>query len=852
MRKKQLMFGAAAALLGIAAVLGGCSKKEDSGNTIASVEAGYWEAQEKDSIKGLEFTPVGESENMQLLLNPKTATLRWLDTATGVYQDTNLSANEDLQKITDAEKSDVVVSFFNGKHSETYKTYASYDASSMSVSLDQVSYQLMDNGVRVIYTLGDNAMTYKNFPLDITNERMEELVLQYLDDKQKETISKSYYTQMSDGSWHRKSNKNSPLAGLAVDQLYNLFYEVGHYTEEELLADLEAGEVDAEEYPSNLSIVVPIEYYLDGDELVVNVDASKLETGPDNPIRNLTLLPYFLTSDPAQEAEEGYMFVPDGSGALIYLDSTKTTEYHFSGSWYGGDRLIGATTYSSANTKMQMPIFGMKNSESTILGVIENGSEVASLDAYVSGTDNSEPFCKMRLTFDIRPQQAITSDSKNAYMVYKASDDVYDENITIRYYWLGEDADYVDMAACYRSYLEEKGDLAAIEPEEKAPFYVEVLGTTDKTKYMLGIPYGGKEVVTSFKDAQALLKDLNDRGITNVKLIYSGMVNGGMNQRALTKGVSFADGLGGGSAFKSLASYAESVGAELYPNLLLETAYTKKNINDSQAAWNIVNARAQIYEFSPVTMKVEESPDYVRYLINPNYMGTYLEKVKSSYQKKTGLDTMASSDLMSFIGTTYKGTQVSLSTGEALYHEAASSLAQDMKLMLSNPMADAYKYSSSLTDIPTVDSGNRVLDAAIPFMQLVLDGHKTYSSESLNQETTDIKASFMHAIETRSVPKFTFTYRDSSLLAKTEQADLFAVDYSYWKDDIANWYQEYETFYEAVKGAQIESHEIYERQEDLRVVTYTNGVKVYFNYSSLDETVDGVDVPAYSYIIEEG
>lgn len=81
---------------------------------------------------------------------------------------------------------------------------------------------------------------------------------------------------------------------------------------------------------------------------------------------------------------------------------------------------------------------------------------------------------------------------------------------------------------------------------------------------------------------------------------------------------------------------------------------------------------------------------------------------------------------------------------------AGKSLSDGMKLMLSNPVSDAYAYSSSLTDIPTQDSGMRILDASIPFMQLVLDGYKTYSGESLNLESTDIRKQFVQAIETRS------------------------------------------------------------------------------------------------------
>ena len=238
-------------------------------------------------------------------------------------------------------------------------------------------------------------------------------------------------------------------------------------------------------------------------------------------------------------------------------------------------------------------------------------------------------------------------------------------------------------------------------------------------------------------------------------------------------------------------------------------------------------------------------------MINPNYLDSYLQKIKESFTKKLGINTLASSDLLNFISTNYKGTQVSMSTGEEICMDAAKSMSENMKLMLSNPISDAYAYSSSLTDIPTQDSGMRILDASIPFMQLVLDGYKTYSGESLNLETTDIRRQMIQAIESRSALKFTFTYRDSSLLNKTEQQDLFAVDYSYWKDLIPEIYAEYERFYEQVKDASIVAHELFEKDDNLRIITYSNGVKVYINYSDEPAVIDGVSVEALDYQIKK-
>ena len=51
--------------------------------------------------------------------------------------------------------------------------------------------------------------------------------------------------------------------------------------------------------------------------------------------------------------------------------------------------------------------------------------------------------------------------------------------------------------------------------------------------------------------------------------------------------------------------------------------------------------------------------------------------------------------------------------------------------------------------------------------------------------------------------------------------------------------------YEAVEGAVITGHEILDN--GVRVVTYSNGVQIYLNYSSAAQTVDGVSIDTMSY-----
>ena len=71
----------------------------------------------------------------------------------------------------------------------------------------------------------------------------------YLSDSEVRTLESSYYTKLSDGTWVR--NFNADLGSLAMKQLYGFFYEKGKYTDEELIADLEAQDAPAENYPTN-------------------------------------------------------------------------------------------------------------------------------------------------------------------------------------------------------------------------------------------------------------------------------------------------------------------------------------------------------------------------------------------------------------------------------------------------------------------------------------------------------------------------------------------------------------------------------------------------------------------------
>lgn len=819
-----------------------CGQREAAPVTGREVMAESLPDQPVDELTGSEFQMVGTSDSMELLLEPDRGIIRWKSKTDGTYYDTKV-----FDGPSDNMNSDLVVRYFDGPASNPYEKVNSMDTYSKSISTGTYQYQLLENGVRIIYEMGNPNKTYKNFPKYITKERMENLVLQHLDPTQRVTVEREYILTKG-GYYSRESSKDRAIRPLAANNLYHLFYEVGKYTADELMEDNLTYEIDPTEYPTDLVITAPIEFTLEGDDLKVRIPTGQMTSNDRNKeITELDFLPYFLNSGET----EGYMFVPDGSGALIYFDSTKLYESQFTGRYYGGDKLLDMTSYDHADIQMMMPVFGFKNSNSAVFGVIEEGAEAATLSAYIRDSFQGEKLNRLSLNFKIRERQKIKANTRGPYSdfhVYGITEDYYKDDIVVRYHYLPrEKASYVGMAEFYAGYLEEKGVLAKKQDAEDAPFFLELLGATDKERFVAGIPYQGTEQLTSFREAQEILASLTGQGIKNISLIYSGMINGGLNQRYAGT-VSRVPGLGSSSDWSSLLNYASDIGALVYPNVKLQTAYTMKKLSGSQVAYTLSNEKAVLYRFDPILRLPETDSEYQQFIINPAYFDTYFKSFSKSYTS-LGTAALASDDLLTFLPATYqKGKQISQSSAKKYFAGALETISEGRSLMLSNPADIAYAHTGQIMNLPGQTSGLRILDAGIPFMQMVLNGSITHSTTDINKNPLFTEDDVMRAVEGKSALKFSFFDAPPEAVNKTLQNDRFTAQFSVWEGRIGEIYEQYNAFWQKVMNASVADHQILDKQGLLRLVTYSNGVKVYLNYSDEETTISGVKVAAHSFV----
>lgn len=304
------------------------------------------------------------------------------------------------------------------------------------------------------------------------------------------------------------------------------------------------------------SFRVTLSYSIAGNgDLVVTVPANKISF-PDTfcTIEYISPLKYFGCGDMSRD---GYLFYPDGSGALLEfddfyygVDSDKNMRISMADNpVYGVDYCFAEIVGMQNRQQITMPVYGLVNEvNSTGIGyskdkdvvtngyfaVIEEGAALASIGyrsgggihKYISIYPTFKPFPTDK--YDL--SQTISVSGNTSYQV--ASPAKYPGNMTMRFTMLTDDAvnaealskdssfggfaaNYVGMASCYRAYLERSGVVDKIsEAYSDMPLYIEALGSIDVTKKILSFPVTVSESLTSFDDIIKMYDDLSNASAT--------------------------------------------------------------------------------------------------------------------------------------------------------------------------------------------------------------------------------------------------------------------------------------------------------------------------------------------------
>lgn len=583
---------------------------------------------------------------------------------------------------------------------------------------------------------------------------------------------------------------------------------------------------------------------LEKDQLLVEVpEESIVEQKDGTYIGTISLFPMMGYSYLGEK--EGYMLIPDGNGALVYLnDKEGRFQTGFSQMIYGEDagfasQKVETYLWKKYDTVIDpnpviAPVYGMIHTDDRLgyLAVVEEGDKRASIEVQPNGVMTSYNRCYAK--FLLRDVYVQPLNQSNSGTVQKAEENRTKMDLKVRFILLsGEDADYSGMANAYRDYLLQNALIVPTDVSYQSR--VDFLGS-EREKFLLGttaVP------MTTVEQMEKIFGELREEGVSSLLSVYKGWQSGGLYNLPITKYKADAS-IGGTGKLTSLIKEA----AEENYNIFLYNDTLQMNGSTNSTTFNAVKM------INKRTLKEESYKQVYRlfYYVLPAKAETTLEKFLKSYTAKgvSNLAVAGSSDhLFSYSS---KGSYYTRLDTADVYEEMLSYASDNANLILEQPSAYLWKYTKAFLDMPLTSSQYMYVDEEIPFLTMVLKGIMPVYSEYVNFEANKTEY-FLKMVESGAYPSFYITYENSSDLIYTNSSDLYSTQYSTYKDSIV----EYDTKLRELASKTGDSNIIKHEKIDSGVtkVTYSNDVVVYVNYSKTAKTVDGISIDAMSYEVGE-
>ena len=593
-------------------------------------------------------------------------------------------------------------------------------------------------------------------------------------------------------------------------------------------------------FNGNYNFEIGVEVKLDGDELVVRVpDESIKENKKGTYISTVSLFP--MMGSTYLDEQEGYMLVPDGNGALICLDD-KEGRYAtgFSGLIYGIDDGMTNRTASStlweeyetvtASNSVLAPVFGMAHlkDELAYLGIVESGDERCSIEVVPNGVMINYNRCFAK--FLLRDVFTQPLNQSNSGTVPAVEADRLHSDLSVRYCLLsGKDADYSGMANAYRNYLLDSGRISKRNLSYKTR--VDFLGT-EREEFLMGTK---AVTMTDTDQAESILKELNADGVGSILSVYKGWQKGGLYNVPITS-YNADSHIGGDGALKRLIKDQAANGNSIY---LYDDALSV-NADTNSTTYNVmkmVNKR---------TFKNEVNGEVydLFYYLMPGRSSTDLDRLTDD-MNDDGIGNIAVAGITdTLFSYSFKGNYYSRTDTMDIYSDAMSKADENCSLLAEKPNAYLWNSADAFLDMPLSSSDYLYLDEEIPFLSMVLKGIVPTYSEYVNFEANKTE-NFLKMVESGVYPSFYVTAEDPSKLFYTNSNDLYSLEYSGYRETIAEYDAALRALAQKTGDACITDHEILDN--GLVKVTYDNGVKIYVNYTESKLSADGLTVQALSY-----
>lgn len=705
----------------------------------------------------------------------------------------------------------------------------------------------IENGYRIYYNVKERTIQSSWVPTSL-NRKYFEQVLKESTEQQVKLLKRSYNYDEFDLEQKQIKLKNITNQKV-LEQVYNFWWEVRKITFEQLInfkrefKELENGlTID---FPS---FVIPVEYKLDDkgnfvvEVLNDRIEEKSLNLGENTLIlRSITMFKNFLGFDANRDISsptyndtlDSFMFVPDGSGALIMPNRHFTSQNYFS-TFYNNETLNNEYLNSKERGyNLSLPSYGYGSKNKGVLATVELGVSDTKLTMSSDNPNIYTTFLFRRIdNYEfIKGVKTTLNEEISNKIRYKLNYSFLTKNPI-------EKVSYYDIVQRIQDqYIK---TIRNFKNESKF-LLVDLFGAITEKKHFLGIPYYKTISLTSYNQAQSIIDDLNDK---NILFKYSGFSKGGYKGDNFNK-IKIESSLGSYKDFNNLINKHPNIYFDVY----LKTYFNSKeaNFNNSKYGLQLIGGKTNtFYERDRLTSLAKKETFYQYYLLNPNYIEQKMKTFANNSKliKNISLRDIGNSFYANFTQEVLNGDIANIYQQKGI--EYIKKQKENRKILLNNPYFYAALHADNIENIPTKSSQHVSFYSDIPFLQLLYSPYmNVFSAESNIDNSILIEHQLLYAKMSNSGIKYLITSKNSDITKKIPYYNfLYSTKYSDYKNSIINNLKDLNDFNKAIDP--IINHEIL----DVNVfeVSYKNGKRIIFNLTDKEYNIGAIKIAPHSLL----
>ncbi|GMQ57926.1 DUF5696 domain-containing protein [Vallitalea sediminicola] len=582
---------------------------------------------------------------------------------------------------------------------------------------------------------------------------------------------------------------------------------------------------------------------IQGGDLITSIPRESIEEynedlwtpGNDDVSINEIVVYPFLGSTTGKD--NGYLVIPDGSGAIIKLDETPKYATGYVAPVYGKD-LGYANTLSFGSTSFSvkplesivLPIYGIIHEENDngVLVIAESGASYATYN-YVSKNVSTE-YYQSYFTYNYRTtysQFQSRIDEEQHVLGFQKEPNNFD--LVQRYVFLNKDkADYVGVAKGYRDFLTKQSRFS-----KKAD--------SKKTEIPLKIDFINNEIemgtfnlenvkVTSYDQAKNIVKTFIDKGNSNLNVTFKTYI---LDKSAYRFEV-FKE-LGGRKDFKSVLNYFKynNVKFNYYMDYARtnhkKTKYTASKM--SRQDLSVRNDKSQVYN----------------YLNDPKY---FMDFAKWDIKKldEYGIDSIAFDGFTGSLFTHYDKGTIGYSNEGMEYIKNLMTYFNKNNIETNIYIGDAYlyPYMTDYYETPICSSNLMFIDKTIPLVSLVVSGNMDMYSPYMNFSSNDDDA-ILRLIEFGIYPAFVLTGEPTYSIKYSDSSNVYVSQNKYLEKRIDSYYEKVNDALSHVIGSELINHMSID--DNVVMTEYANGKKIVINYNESDYIYNDITIKGKGFVV---